>query len=270
MAIAAQRATQSLGRSVRLYKNNTDGKGASYGTHENYLLQRSTPVRPDRHPVHRLPGLPAGDHRRRPGRDRPGQPAAGLPDQPARGLLRGRGGSGDHAEPADHQHPRRAARRRQPAPPAARDHRRREPVRDRHLPEGRQRRLGAAGDRGRRAGQRRCGWTRRWRRCARSATTCSCAETVPLADGRTCLTGRRAGGLSGRVPAALRAGRRRPDRGRPDRGQGRLHPLAGLPRRAAQRHLQPGRPARLGGQAEADGVLPASATVWAGQRRSWP
>jgi proteasome accessory factor PafA2 len=43
MAIAGQRATQSLGRSVRLYKNNTDGKGASYGTHENYLMQRSTP-----------------------------------------------------------------------------------------------------------------------------------------------------------------------------------------------------------------------------------
>src|SRR5215210_4461466 len=43
MAIAGLRATQSLGRSVRLYKNNTDGKGASYGTHENYLLQRITP-----------------------------------------------------------------------------------------------------------------------------------------------------------------------------------------------------------------------------------
>jgi Pup amidohydrolase len=43
MALAAARATQSLGRSVRLYKNNTDGKGASYGTHENYLLDRSTP-----------------------------------------------------------------------------------------------------------------------------------------------------------------------------------------------------------------------------------
>lgn len=28
---------------VRLYKNNTDGKGASYGTHENYLLRRTTP-----------------------------------------------------------------------------------------------------------------------------------------------------------------------------------------------------------------------------------
>ncbi|MFC6707006.1 depupylase/deamidase Dop [Flexivirga alba] len=28
---------------VNLYKNNTDGKGASYGTHENYLMSRSTP-----------------------------------------------------------------------------------------------------------------------------------------------------------------------------------------------------------------------------------
>ncbi|HEX8508672.1 MAG TPA: depupylase/deamidase Dop, partial [Propionibacteriaceae bacterium] len=43
MAVAATRASQALGRSVRLYKNNTDGKGASYGTHENYLLDRSTP-----------------------------------------------------------------------------------------------------------------------------------------------------------------------------------------------------------------------------------
>ena len=28
---------------ITLYKNNTDGKGSSYGTHENYLLSRSTP-----------------------------------------------------------------------------------------------------------------------------------------------------------------------------------------------------------------------------------
>ena len=28
---------------VNLYKNNTDGKGASYGTHENYLMHRETP-----------------------------------------------------------------------------------------------------------------------------------------------------------------------------------------------------------------------------------
>src|SRR5271167_1709253 len=28
---------------IQLYKNNTDNKGASYGTHENYLMRRSTP-----------------------------------------------------------------------------------------------------------------------------------------------------------------------------------------------------------------------------------
>ncbi len=28
---------------VTIYKNNTDGKGASYGTHENYLMNRATP-----------------------------------------------------------------------------------------------------------------------------------------------------------------------------------------------------------------------------------
>lgn len=28
---------------INLYKNNTDGKGASYGTHENYLMSRATP-----------------------------------------------------------------------------------------------------------------------------------------------------------------------------------------------------------------------------------
>ena len=33
----------SIGVPVNLYKNNTDGKGASYGTHENYLMRRETP-----------------------------------------------------------------------------------------------------------------------------------------------------------------------------------------------------------------------------------
>ena len=28
---------------MNLYKNNTDNKGASYGSHENYLMRRSTP-----------------------------------------------------------------------------------------------------------------------------------------------------------------------------------------------------------------------------------
>ncbi len=33
----------SIPPGVNLYKNNTDGKGASYGTHENYLMSRRTP-----------------------------------------------------------------------------------------------------------------------------------------------------------------------------------------------------------------------------------
>ena len=75
---------------VNLYKNNTDGKGASYGTHENYLMARSTPfaniVR------HLTPFFVApGDAWLRAGRHRGGLAHAGLPAGPAQRLLRGRG-----------------------------------------------------------------------------------------------------------------------------------------------------------------------------------
>ncbi len=44
MATAARLvAAAPGGQPIRLYKNNTDNKGASYGTHENYLMRRSTP-----------------------------------------------------------------------------------------------------------------------------------------------------------------------------------------------------------------------------------
>ena len=44
MRLAADRALQTPGSApIRLYKNNTDNKGASYGTHENYLMARQTP-----------------------------------------------------------------------------------------------------------------------------------------------------------------------------------------------------------------------------------
>ena len=44
MATAAARAASIPGTPrINLYKNNTDNKGASYGTHENYLMRRSTP-----------------------------------------------------------------------------------------------------------------------------------------------------------------------------------------------------------------------------------
>src|SRR6476619_1928394 len=43
MLDAARRAAQLPGGpAIVLYKNNTDNKGASYGAHENYLMNRST------------------------------------------------------------------------------------------------------------------------------------------------------------------------------------------------------------------------------------
>ncbi|MGL5858579.1 MAG: depupylase/deamidase Dop [Angustibacter sp.] len=44
MATAVEAIARTPGLApVNLYKNNTDGKGASYGTHENYLMRRATP-----------------------------------------------------------------------------------------------------------------------------------------------------------------------------------------------------------------------------------
>ena len=44
MLLAAEAVAQTPGLApVQLYKNNTDGKGASYGCHENYLMSRATP-----------------------------------------------------------------------------------------------------------------------------------------------------------------------------------------------------------------------------------
>ena len=44
MAEAARRAASvPTSAPIQLYKNNTDNKGASYGTHENYLMARATP-----------------------------------------------------------------------------------------------------------------------------------------------------------------------------------------------------------------------------------
>src|SRR5690606_9735853 len=40
---AAQEYERAVGRRIALYKNNVDGKGASYGTHDNYLVDRAVP-----------------------------------------------------------------------------------------------------------------------------------------------------------------------------------------------------------------------------------
>ncbi len=44
MAAAVRTVADTTGLApINLYKNNTDGKGQSYGTHENYLMSRATP-----------------------------------------------------------------------------------------------------------------------------------------------------------------------------------------------------------------------------------
>lgn len=42
VALESVRTLEKSAEPVNLYKNNTDSKGASYGTHENYLVDRST------------------------------------------------------------------------------------------------------------------------------------------------------------------------------------------------------------------------------------
>ena len=43
MQAAAERASAATGRPIALHRNNVDGKGACWGTHENYLMERRVP-----------------------------------------------------------------------------------------------------------------------------------------------------------------------------------------------------------------------------------
>lgn len=45
MATAARRASERAGAMIELHRNNVDGKGASWGTHENYMMERSVPFK---------------------------------------------------------------------------------------------------------------------------------------------------------------------------------------------------------------------------------
>ena len=56
---------------LQLYKNNVDGKGASYGTHENYLMTPADAVLGGHRRPDAVPGVASGGHRLRPGRHRP-------------------------------------------------------------------------------------------------------------------------------------------------------------------------------------------------------
>ena len=117
-------------------------------------LPRELPGRPARRvqPARRradpVPGDPA-DHRAAPARCCRPRAARSYCREPARRAhLGGRLVSATTRSPADHQHPRRAARRRRALPPAARHRRRLEHERDHHAAQGRQLRPRAADDRG--------------------------------------------------------------------------------------------------------------------------
>ncbi len=137
------RALLPDGGEIIVHKNNSDGKGNSYGCHENYLHRPRGAVRAAGEPDHPALRDPAGVLRGRQGRLRTARPprrSRAVPAQPARRLLRGGDRARDHAEAPDRQHPRRTARRRPEVPPPPRDRRRREHERGRHLHEGRPRR----------------------------------------------------------------------------------------------------------------------------------
>ena len=58
------------GQEIVVYKNNSDGKGNSYGTHENYLVDRAVPFAYARALPAAVVREPPGVHRRGQGRHR--------------------------------------------------------------------------------------------------------------------------------------------------------------------------------------------------------
>ena len=109
-------------------------------------------VRPARRRADPVPGHPPADLRRRQGAADAARRRV-LPVAARRAHLGGRL-QRHHPLPADHQHPRRAARRRRALPPPARHRRRLEHERGHHAAQGRQRRSRAADDRSRRGDAR--------------------------------------------------------------------------------------------------------------------
>ncbi len=66
-----RRASVPGAAKLQLYKNNVDGKGACYGTHENYLMSRQTPFSADHRAARRRSWCRGRWSPARPGRHRP-------------------------------------------------------------------------------------------------------------------------------------------------------------------------------------------------------
>ena len=130
---------EGIAGDVYLFKNNTDSAGNSYGCHENYLVGRHGEF--SRLADMLIPFLVTRQIICGAGKVLQTPRGAVVLRQPARRAHLGGRLQRDHPLPADHQHPRRAARRRRALPPAARHRRRLEHERDDHAAQGRQRDL---------------------------------------------------------------------------------------------------------------------------------
>ena len=125
---------EGINGQVYLFKNNTDSAGNSYGCHENYLVGATRGVRAHGRRADPVLRDPADLVRGRQGPARPPRRAV-LHRAARRAHLGGRLERHD-AQPPDHQHARRAARRRRALPAPPRDRRRLEHERMDHLHEG--------------------------------------------------------------------------------------------------------------------------------------
>ena len=141
---------------IVVYKNNSDGKGNTYGCHENFLVDREVPfgdvVRamvPHLVDADHLHGLGQG---RRRDAVRRGRGARALPALPARRVRRRGRRARDDAQAPDREHPRRAPRGPASLPTAPHHHRRRQHVPGRDVPQARDDRAAARRARGPRVG----------------------------------------------------------------------------------------------------------------------
>jgi hypothetical protein len=138
-------AEESIRGTIYLFKNNTDSAGNSYGCHENYLTSRRDDL--GHYAEVLIPFLVSRQIYTAPERSSD-RTRRQLLDRSARRAHLGRCELGDDAQPADHQHPRRAACRCRALPPPARHRRRLQYVRVHDVRQGRFGRVHAADARG--------------------------------------------------------------------------------------------------------------------------